>query len=187
MQKMSYVKRSIITAACIALSVILPMAFHSIQNAGSIFSPIHMPVLLCGLICGPAFGLLCGLVGPLLSSLFTGMPTMAYLPPMMVELAFFGLVGGLMINLIRTRKLYVDLYISLVVAMIAGRVVAGIAKALIFAPGSYSMAVWTTSYFVTAWPGIIIQLALIPMIIFALMKARIIPERYPASTVKVWP
>lgn len=178
MQKMSYVKRSIITAACVALCVILPMAFHSIQNAGSILSPMHIPVLLCGLICGPAFGLLSGLVGPLLSSLFTGMPPMAYLPPMIIELAVYGLVAGLMISLIRTKKLYVDLYLSLVIAMIAGRIVAGIAMALIFVPGSYSMAVWTASYFITAWPGIVIQLALIPTIVFALMKARIIPERY---------
>ncbi|HAH96888.1 MAG TPA: ECF transporter S component [Firmicutes bacterium] len=178
MQKMSYVKRSIITAACVALCVILPMAFHSIQNAGSILSPMHIPVLLCGLICGPAFGLLSGLVGPLLSSLFTGMPPMAYLPPMIIELAVYGLVAGLMISLIRTKKLYVDLYLCLVIAMIAGRIVAGIAMALIFVPGSYSMAVWTASYFITAWPGIVIQLALIPTIVFALMKARIIPERY---------
>ncbi|HAW70961.1 MAG TPA: ECF transporter S component, partial [Firmicutes bacterium] len=142
MQKMSYVKRSIITAACVALCVILPMAFHSIQNAGSILSPMHIPVLLCGLICGPAFGLLSGLVGPLLSSLFTGMPPMAYLPPMIIELAVYGLVAGLMISLIRTKKLYVDLYLCLVIAMIAGRIVAGIAMALIFVPGSYSMAVW---------------------------------------------
>lgn len=181
MAKMSYVKRSIITATCIALSVVLPMAFHSIQNAGSIFCPMHIPVLLCGLICGPAFGLLCGLVGPLLSSLFVGMPPMAYLPPMMVELAVYGLVCGLMINLIRTKKLYADLYISLVIAMVAGRIIAGIAKALIFSTGSYSLAVWTTSYFITCWPGLVIQLALIPTIVFALMKARLIPERYPAK------
>ncbi len=180
MQKMSYVKLSIITAVCIALCVVLPMAFHSIQNAGTVISPMHIPVLLCGLICGPAFGLLCGLAGPLLSSLFTGMPPMAYLPPMMVELAVFGLVCGLMINLVRTKNLFADLYISLVVSMITGRIVAGIAKALIFSPGSYSMTAWTTSYFIVSWPGIVIQLILIPMIVFALMKAKLIPDRYPA-------
>jgi LytS/YehU family sensor histidine kinase len=157
------------------------MAFHSIQNAGSIFSPMHIPVLLCGLICGPGFGLLCGLAGPLLSTIFTGMPPTAYLPPMMIELAVYGLVGGLMINLIRTRKLYVDLYSSLIIAMIAGRIVAGVAKALIFVPGGYSMTAWITSYFVTCWPGLVMHLILVPMIVLALMKARIIPERYPAK------
>src|SRR5690554_5315916 len=140
MSKMSNVKRSIITAVCIGLCVVLPMAFHSIPNGGTIFSPMHIPALLSGLICGWPFVLLCGLAGPLLSSLITGMPPMAYLPSMMIELAVYGLVCGLMINLVRTKRIYSDLYISLIVALIAGRIVAGITKALIFAAGSYSIA-----------------------------------------------
>ncbi|HHX11933.1 MAG TPA: ECF transporter S component [Clostridiales bacterium] len=181
MKKMSYVKRSIITAVSIALCVVLPMAFHSIPNAGSILSPMHIPVLLAGLICGWQFGLLTGLAGPLLSSLITGMPPMAFLPSMMIELAVYGLVCGLMINIVHTKKVYVDLYISLVVSLLVGRVIAGIARALIFSAGNYSIAAWTTSYFVTSFPGIVIQLVIIPTIIFALMKARLIPERYPAK------
>lgn len=179
MSKMSNVKRSIFTAVCIALCVVLPMAFHSVQNAGSIFLPMHIPVLLCGLICGWPFGLLCGLAGPLLSSLITGMPPMGYLPAMLIELAVYGLVSGLMMQLVRTKKVYADLYISLVIALLAGRIIAGIAKALIFAAGSYSMIAWVTSYFVTSLPGLVIQLVLIPSIVFALMKARLIPVRYP--------
>jgi thiamine transporter ThiT len=178
---MSNVKRSIITAVCIALCVVLPMAFHSVQNAGSIFLPMHIPVLLCGLICGWPFGLLCGLAGPLLSSLITGMPPMGYLPAMLIELAVYGLVSGLMMQLVRTKKVYADLYISLVIALLAGRIIAGIAKALIFAAGSYSMTAWVTSYFVTSLPGLAIQLVLIPSIVFALMKARLIPVRYPGQ------
>lgn len=179
--RFTYVKKAIITAACIALCVVLPMAFHSIPNAGSVISPMHIPVLLCGLICGWGFGFLCGLAGPLVASLITGMPPMAYLPPMMVELAVYGLITGVMMQLIHTRKIYVDLYISLIVAMIAGRIVAGAARALIFAGGSYSMAMWVTSYFVTALPGILIQLAVIPSVVFALEKAKLIPVRYPAG------
>lgn len=178
---MSYVKRSIITAVCIALCVVLPMAFHAIQNAGSILSPMHIPVFLCGLICGWHFGLLCGLAGPLLSAIITGMPPAAYLPPMLVELAIYGLVCGLMMLLVRTKNTYADITISLAAAMLAGRIVAGAAKALIFSASSYSFAVWTTSYFVTSLPGIVIHLALIPAIVFALMKARLIPERYPKT------
>lgn len=181
MSKMSNVKRSIITAVCIALCVVLPMAFHSVQNAGSIFLPMHIPVLLCGLICGWPFGLLCGLAGPLLSSLITGMPPMGYLPAMLIELAVYGLVSGLMMQLVRTKKVYADLDISLVIALLAGRIIAGIAKALIFAAGSYSMTAWVTSYFVTSLPGLAIQLVLIPSIVFALMKARLIPVRYPGQ------
>lgn len=176
--KMSTVKKSILTAVCIALCVVLPQAFHAIPNAGAVYLPMHIPVLLCGLICGAPYGLLCGLAGPALSHLFTGMPPIGMLPSMLIECAVYGLAAGLMMN-IRTKKLYVDLYLSLVVAMVAGRIVSGIAKALIFSAGEYSMALWVTGSFVTSLPGIIIQLALIPTVVFALMKARLIPERYP--------
>ena len=74
MKKMSPVKKSIITAVCIALCVVLPQAFHAIPNAGSIYCPMHIPVLLRGLICGWQYGLLCGIAGPLMSALITGMP-----------------------------------------------------------------------------------------------------------------
>lgn len=181
MMKLSYVKKAILTAACIALCVVLPMAFHAIPNAGNIYCPMHMPVLLCGLICGWPFGLLCGVAGPALSSLFTGMPSMAYLPSMVIELAVYGLIAGLLMQMIHTKKLFGDLYISLIGALLAGRIAAGASRALIFAPGSYSMAAWATSYFVTALPGLVIQLALLPAIAFALEKARLIPVRYPKT------
>lgn len=176
---MTYVKKSIVAAICIALCVVLPLVFHSIQNAGNIFCPMHIPVLLSGLLLGGPFGLLCGLAGPILSSLITGMPSLAYLPSMMVELAAYGAITGLMMQLIRTKKIYVDLYVSLIIALIVGRIIAGVTRALIFFPGSYSMAAWTTSYFVTCLPGIAIQFILIPAIVLALEKARLIPMRYP--------
>lgn len=179
MTTMSTVKKSIITAVCIALCVVLPMAFHAIPNAGSVYLPMHIPVLLCGLICGWQYGLLCGLVGPALSTLFTGMPPVAYLPPMMVEIAVYGTLCGLLMKTVKTKNIYADLYISLIIAMLGGRIIGGVARALIFARGSYSMAIWGTSYFATGLPGIIIQAVLIPSIVFALMKARLIPERYP--------
>ena len=133
MQKMSNVKKSIITAVCIALCYVIPLMFHGIQNAGSIFCPMHIPVFICGLICGWQFGLLCGIAGPALSSALSGMPPVAVLPSMMVELAAYGTAAGLMMKLVRTKSTYADLYISLIVAIVCGRVLAGLAKALIFA------------------------------------------------------
>ena len=179
MQKMSAVKKSIITAVCIALCVVLPQAFHAVPNAGAIYLPMHIPVLLCGLICGWSYGLLCGLAGPALSALLTGMPPAAVLPGMLVECGVYGLAAGLLMQLVRTKHLYADLYISLAAAMLLGRVVSGIAKALIFSAGSYSMVSWVAGSFVTALPGIVIQLALLPSIVHALMRARLIPQRYP--------
>ena len=177
MQKMSHVKKEVITAVCIALCVVLPLAFHAIPNAGIIFSPMHIPVLLCGLICGWPYGLLCGLAGPLLSCIILQMPQIALLPGMMIELSVYGLVAGLMMHLVHTGKFFADLYVSLVVSMLVGRVAAGVAQALIFNFGQYSIAVWATGYFITAWPGLILQIVLIPVIVAALEKARLISVR----------
>lgn len=179
MQKMSNVKKSIITAVCIALCYVIPLMFHGIQNAGSIFCPMHIPVFICGLICGWQYGLLCGIAGPALSSALSSMPPVAILPSMMVELAVYGTAAGLMMKLVRTKSTYADLYISLIVAIVCGRVLAGLAKALIFARGSYSMSAWIAGSVVTSWPGTVIQLVFIPTIVFALMKSHLIPERYP--------
>lgn len=176
---MSNVKKSIITAVCIALCYVIPLMFHGIQNAGSIFCPMHIPVFICGLICGWQYGLLCGIAGPALSSALSGMPPVAVLPSMMVELAAYGTAAGLMMKLVRTKSTYADLYISLIVAIVCGRVLAGLAKALIFARGSYSMSAWIAGSVVTSWPGTVIQLVFIPTIVFALMKSHLIPERYP--------
>ena len=175
--KLSPIKRMVLSALCVALCVVLPIAFHMIPNAGSVMLPMHIPVLLCGLVCGWQYGLLCGLLGPLVSSVLTGMPPAAILPGMMVECGMYGCVGGLMMERIRTGSLYADLYISLPVAMLAGRILSGIAKALILAPGT-SFTAWATASFVTALPGISIQLILIPSLIVALTRAGLIPSRY---------
>ncbi len=175
---MTAVKKTVLAAVCAALCVVLPLAFHAIPNAGSVFLPMHIPVLLCGLLCGWPFGLACGLIGPLLSSLLTGMPPMAILPAMMAELAVYGAVSGLMMKWVRTGRLYPDLYVSLIAALLAGRAVGGAVKALFFAPQGYSVAVWAAGYFVSCWPGLLIQLVLIPAVVLALEKARLVPARY---------
>ena len=164
---MTSVKKLVFTAVCAALCVVLPMAFHAVPNGGTVFLPMHIPVLLCGLICGWPYGGVCGLVGPLLSSLLTGMPPAAVLPSMMVECGVYG----------HTRRPVLDLYISLVSAMVLGRVVSGVAKALIFNPGVSPFA-WVTTSLVTGIPGIITQLLLMPLVIYALTRARVIPARY---------
>lgn len=166
-------KQIVLTGLFIALGLVLPMAFHSIPNAGSIFLPMHIPVLLCGLVCGPWFGLGCGALTPLLSSLAMGMPPAAILPGMLCELAVYGLTAGLLTRFVRLSNRPAKLYISLVGAMLAGRIASGLVNALIFRVGQYSMHIWLTASFVTSLPGIAIQLALIPIIVLALQKAKL--------------
>lgn len=171
----SKTKRLTASAICLALCVVLPVLFHAVPNAGNIFLPMHIPVLICGLMCGTVYGAVCGVMGPLLSSLITGMPPLSIAPSMMVECAVYGLVCGLMIKYVKTGKNLADLYLSLVTSMLIGRVVAGFAKALIFTPGVSPLA-WVGASIITGIPGIAIQLVLIPLLITALTKAGLISK-----------
>ena len=178
----SYVKKMVFAAVCIALCVVLPLAFHAIPNAGTVFLPMHIPVLLCGLCCGWPFGLVTGLLGPLLSSVITGMPPAAMLPSMMIECGVYGLVTGLMMKFVRTKSATADLYISMLCAMVLGRVVAGLAKAWILAPGTPAFA-WVSTSLVAGIPGIVVQLVLMPLVVYALTRARLLPVRYEKEPV----
>lgn len=180
MDKLRSIKKLTLTAACVALCCVLPGVFHSV-GLGTAFSPLHIPVLLCGLVCGGLYGCLCGFVGPVLASVITGMPGPAMLISMVPELMTYGLVSGVMMNIVKTKRLYPDLYISLAAAMLAGRIVGGIAKALFYTGTGegFTLAIWVSSYFVATAPGIVAHMIVIPLLVATLMKARLIPSRYP--------
>jgi len=177
---MSSTKKATISAVCLALCCVLPQAFHPLGLGGAL-SPMHLPVLLCGLICGYHYGALCGVLGPVLSHLISGMPATAALISMVPELCAYGLFAGLFLKLIHTGRLYPDLYLALVPAMVLGRVVGGAAKALFFLANakSWSVSLWVGAYFVDTLPGAVLQLILLPVLVSVLMQARAIPARYP--------
>lgn len=176
---MTSIKKICVTAIMIALCCILPTMFH-LAGLGTAFSPMHIPVLLCGLLCGGWYGLACGVIGPVLSSILTGMPGASMLVSMVPELVAYGLITGLVMRFVRTGKLTADLYISLIAAMLAGRIVGGIAKALVYMGSgeAFTLSVWVSSYFVTALPGIICHLILVPILVMALYRAKLVPSRY---------
>jgi len=173
------VRKIVIAGLLIALGVILPMAFHSLPYAlgGRAILPMHIPVLLAGLICGPLFGLATGIITPLLSHAITGMPPSPILPAMVFELAAYGAISGIFMLLLtfkNTKNLYLKIYVSLIGAMLIGRVIYGAVNAFIFNVGDYSLQGWLTAAFVTALPGIVIQILAIPSIVVALQRERLI-------------
>lgn len=172
---MSSVKKLCICAICVALCYVLPPAFH-LFALGSVFSPMHIPVLLCGLICGGAYGAACGIAGPLLSSLLSGTPPAAMLIYMVPELCAYGLVSGLLMQVIPARRLSLQLYAALIPAMVVGRVVGGLARALFYATPEqpYSLALWFGGYFAGSLPGIVLHLILVPALVATLTRARLI-------------
>ena len=185
MNEMTQVKKLCICAICIALCCILPTAFHAV-GLGTALSPMHIPALLCGLLLGPIYGAVCGIAGPVLASLTTGMPPLMRLMHMAPELCAYGLIAGLMMRLVRTRNGAADVYIALIAAMLAGRIVGGIAQWLvIIIMGSeqvFTVAVWIASYIIGTLPGIVAHIILLPALVFVLEKARVIPARYPKAT-----
>ncbi len=181
---MNNTKKMVNTAVLIAIGVLLPMAFHAMGAGGQIFLPMHIPVLICGMICGAMYGMQAGLLTPLLSSLLTGMPPLGFVPVMMAELAVYGLASGIFSRLIKTKWQVLDVGIALVISMILGRLVAGFVSGvlLIGSNPSYTIMTWVTASFITSWPGILIQLFLIPTLWLALQKANLVKvDKYKLS------
>ena len=167
-------RKLVLTALLIAIGVVLPQAFHAIPNAGSIFLPMHIPVLIAGFAVGPFYGALCGILTPILSHLIFGMPPAMMLAQMVCELAMYGFMTGLLSSLITIKNPLLKNYVVLILNMLAGRLTYGILNALIFKAGSYSMQAWLSAAFISALPGIAIQLVLIPILVERLQKANLI-------------
>jgi uncharacterized membrane protein len=161
------IKRLVLSAMLLAVGVVLPMLTSQIKEIGDTLLPMHIPVLLCGFICSWKYGGAVGLILPFIRSLIFSMPP---LYPnavwMALELMTYGIVAGLVYS--QTRKKYM----SLIVAMLSGRIVWGIAKAVLLgvAGKSFTISAFITGGFVDAIPGIVIQLVLIPLIIKAYEK-----------------
>lgn len=154
----------VLSGLFIAFGLILPMIFHQFSMGGPAFLPMHIPVLIGSMLLGPASGLLIGMVTPVLSSVLTGMPpTFPMLPIMFFELAIYGLVAG---YLYKTLKL--NVIVSLVLAMIAGRIAAGIVVfvlAQFFGFQGPGPIPFIQGAIITGLPGIVIQLVLVPIVL----------------------
>ena len=171
--KLTPVKKLVFTAVCSALCLVLPMAFHSIPNAGQVFLPMHIPVRLCGLICGWQYGALIGAILPLLRFVLFGMP-MLYpnALAMSVELCVYGLAVGFIYGMFKKQGL-IPVYISLIVSMILGRVAWGGSMTVLLSmrDSAFTASAVLAGAVLNAIPGIILQLLLIPAIMTSLHAA----------------
>ncbi|MCI8610982.1 MAG: ECF transporter S component [Clostridiales bacterium] len=175
-QSKSAVLRLCTAAMCLAAGILLPQLFHipGVSISGQVFLPMHLPVFLCGLLCGWSWGAAVGVILPLISSAITSMPVMYPMGfSMMGELCAYGAVCGLLYTKVfsSTNKVW-SIYLSLLPAMLAGRLVAGLIKWLLLmgTENPLTLHAFLTSSFITAWPGIIIQLILIPSIMLTFRK-----------------
>lgn len=163
-------------AMCLALAMALPFLTGQIPQIGRALSPMHIPALLCGFICGPVWGLIVGFVSPLLRSQIFSMPPLAVALPMAFEMAAYGLSAGILYKLLPKKIPYI--YVSLVGAMVIGRVVWGIVKwtVAVVNAGSFGFAAFIAGAVTGSIPGIICHIILVPLIVIALKKAHLMPE-----------
>lgn len=159
------------SAMCLALCLVLPFLTGQIPHIGSALCPMHIPVLLAGFICGPWWAMVTGIMAPILRHFLFTMPPLVTAIAMSFELGTYGAICGLM--QIRTPKNTRGTYAALIIAMITGRIVWGIAMVLItgVTGSSFSWALFLAGAFTNAVPGIILQLILIPVLISSLRKA----------------
>lgn len=168
-QKLTY------SALYLAIALILPFLTGQIPQIGSMLCPMHIPALLCGFVCGWGWGLVVGFISPLLRSVLFGMPDMFPTAiSMAFELAVYGAVAGVLYRALPKKTSSV--YLTLVVSMTAGRLVWGIARYLLagLAHSTFTPALFLAGAVTTAIPGIILQLILIPALVIAMDKARLI-------------
>ena len=167
--------KMILSAFFLALAYVMPFLTGQIPEIGSMLCPLHIPVLLCGFICGWPWGLAVGFIAPLLRSLTLGMPPLFPTAICMAfELAAYGAITGLMHKLLPRKKPYI--YCSLLTAMLIGRIVWGIAMFICLGinGNAFTLSAFFVGAFTNALLGIIIQIVLIPILVMILDNPKLL-------------
>ena len=171
--KKTDVRTLVMAALFLALALVLPFLTGQIPEIGAMLCPMHIPALLCGFFCGWPWGLAVGLMAPVLRSLMFGMPPMFPVAVCMsAELATYGAVSGLLYSKLPRNKM--SIYIALLMAMVAGRLVWGVAQFLCVGLdiSAFGLSAFWAGAVTTAIPGIVAQILLIPVLMMAMEKHR---------------
>lgn len=162
-----------VSAMMLALGLFLPFLTGQIPQIGKMLLPMHIPVILCGFICGWKYGITVGFILPLMRSMIFGMPVLyPKAVAMAFELATYGFVCGLLFFRFKKKSIF-SIYASLVSAMLLGRAMLAVSNVILygFGEGKYTFSLFISGAFLDAVPGIILQLLLIPAIVAAINKA----------------
>lgn len=169
--KKTNVKTLVLAALFLALALVLPFLTGQIPEIGAMLCPMHIPALLCGFFCGWPWGLAVGLTAPVLRSTIFGMPPMFPVAVCMsVELAAYGGVSGFLYSKLPRNK--GSVYIALLTAMVAGRLVWGMAQFLCAGlnPSAFGLSAFWAGAVATAIPGILVQILLVPVLVMVMEK-----------------
>ena len=165
----------ILSAMFLALALVLPFLTGQLQQLGNMLCPMHIPVILCGFFCGPLYGLAVGAIAPVLRFFMFSMPPLMPIgAAMSFELAGYGLFSGLLYRLLPKKT--VNIYVSLIGAMILGRIIWGIAMVVIsgVTGSAFTWSAFMAGALLNAIPGIILHIVLIPILVMALKRAKVL-------------
>ena len=170
-----HIRRLTYSAMCLALCLVLPFFTGQIPEIGGMLCPMHIPVLLCGFLCGPWWGAAVGAIAPLLRHMLFHMPPLVTALGMTAELAAYGLIVGVLYR--RLPKKNSSIYAALLAAMVLGRLIWGCAMVVIYGltGTGFGWQMFLAGALLNAIPGIILQIVLIPLLVMALRKARVMP------------
>jgi len=177
MKNRKNIRKLALSAMFLALSFVLPFFTGQIPEIGSMLCPMHIPVIICGFLCGAPWGLVIGFISPLFRSLILGMPPLFPTAlSMAFELAAYGFMSGLLFKKLPKTNLFI--YIDLIISMIAGRIVWGVVTFILMGLEieKFGFSVFLTSAVINAVPGIILQLILIPVLVIIINKSDIIKK-----------
>lgn len=175
--KSTVTRKLVFAALLLALAMVLPFLTGQIPQIGQALCPMHIPVLLCGFVCGPIYAMAVGFIAPLLRFALFGMPPIF---PTGVSMAFelltYGLVAGLCYKHLPRRR--INIYASLLIAMVAGRLVWGVVRFILtgLQPAKFGLAAFWAGAVAGSVPGIIVHIVLIPLLVMALEKAKLTIE-----------
>lgn len=171
---MKAVKKVAFSALFLALCVVLPMITGNIQQIGNALAPMHIPVLICGFVCGWQYGLAVGFIAPIMRSMIFSMPVMYPMAAAMAfELAAYGLLSGILYRLFPKKNVYI--YPALIISMLGGRIVWGLARYIMagLSGSSFGISMFIAGAFTNAIPGIICHIIIIPLVVMALKKTKL--------------
>jgi riboflavin transporter FmnP len=171
------IRTVVVAGLLIALGLLLPFFTGQIPSVGNALLPMHLPVLLCGFLLGGPIGFVVGFILPMLRSVLFGMPPLYPVAiAMSFELATYGFVTGFLYRKLPSTALHV--FVSLIGAMLAGRIVWGLAMLALLgvSSGQFTIQMFIGGAFVNSVPGLLVQIVIIPVLVIALKKANLIKQ-----------
>lgn len=172
---MKAVRKLAFSALFLALCMVLPLITGNIQQIGNALAPMHIPVLICGFMCGWQYGLAVGFIAPIMRSVIFGMPVMFPMAAAMAfELAVYGLLSGILYKLFPKKNIYI--YPALIISMLGGRIIWGLARYIMagLSGSDFGISMFIAGAFTNAIPGIICHIVIIPLVVMALQRTKLI-------------